>query len=76
LDWAQAIQSTVGSAADLALAFLHGAAPFVELRCQVRDAVSDDERKMIADALQREVMEYRRQWGSTDWDQRKQIIIR
>ena len=61
VDWAQAIQSTVGSAADLVLTFLPGGAPFIELLRQVKGAVSDDERKRIADAFHREVMEYRRQ---------------
>jgi hypothetical protein len=61
VDWAQAIQSVVGGAVDLALTFVPGAAPLVELLRQVKNTVSDDEREAIAEAFHREVREYRRQ---------------
>jgi len=60
VDWAQAIQSTIGGAADIALTFVPGAAPLVEILSKVRNAVSDDDKKKIAEAFHREVREYRR----------------
>jgi len=61
LDWAKALRGTAEGAAEIALAFVPGGAPLVNLIKGAAKAVTGEEQQAIAEAFRRQVKTYRRE---------------
>jgi formylglycine-generating enzyme required for sulfatase activity len=61
LDWVKALRGTAEGAAEIALAFVPGGAPLVNLAKKAAQVVAGEGEEAIADAFRREVKTYRRE---------------
>ncbi len=61
LDWAKALRGTAESAAEIALAFVPGGTPLVNLAKKAAQMVTGEEKEAITEAFRREVRTYRRE---------------
>jgi formylglycine-generating enzyme required for sulfatase activity len=61
LDWLKALQGTAEGAADIALAFVPGGAPLINLLRKAARAAAGKETPVVAEAFHREVNHYRRE---------------
>jgi formylglycine-generating enzyme required for sulfatase activity len=61
LDWAKAVRGTAEGAAEIALAFVPGAKPLVDLIKKADKAMTGKDQQSIAEAFQREVKTHRRE---------------
>ena len=78
LDWARALRGTAEGAAEIALSFVPGAQPLVDLLRKAAKAVTGDEQQAVADAFHREVKTYRlEQLRSLEQFEREfQVVVR
>jgi formylglycine-generating enzyme required for sulfatase activity len=61
LDWAKALRGTAEGAAEIALAFVPGGLPLVNLLKGTAKAVTGQDQQAVAEAFRREVQSYRRE---------------
>jgi formylglycine-generating enzyme required for sulfatase activity len=61
LDWAKALRGTAEGAAEIALAFVPGGLPLVNLLKGTAKAITGKDEQAVAEAFRREVQSYRRQ---------------
>jgi hypothetical protein len=61
LDWAKALRGTAEGAAEIALAFVPGGLPLVNLLKGTAKAVTGKDQQAVAEAFRREVQSYRRE---------------
>jgi formylglycine-generating enzyme required for sulfatase activity len=61
LDWAKALRGTAEGAAEIALAFVPGGAPLVNLIKGAAQAITGEEQQAIAEAFRRQIKTYRRE---------------
>jgi formylglycine-generating enzyme required for sulfatase activity len=61
LDWAKALRGTAEGAAEIALAFVPGGLPLVNLLKGTAKAVTGKDEQAVAEAFRREVQSYRRE---------------
>jgi formylglycine-generating enzyme required for sulfatase activity len=61
LDWAKALRGTAEGAAEIALAFVSGGLPLVNLLKGTAKAVTGQDEQAVAEAFRREVQSYRRE---------------
>jgi formylglycine-generating enzyme required for sulfatase activity len=61
LDWAKALRGTAEGAAEIALAFVPGGVPLVNLLKGTAKAVTGQDEQAVAEAFRREVQSYRRE---------------
>ncbi|NIO69816.1 MAG: SUMF1/EgtB/PvdO family nonheme iron enzyme [Anaerolineae bacterium] len=61
LDWAKALRGTAEGAAEIALAFVPGGLPLVNLLKGTAQAITGQDQQAVAEAFRREVQSYRRE---------------
>lgn len=61
LDWVKALRGTAEGAADIALSFVPGGRPLIDLLRQAAKAVTGQDKQTLADAFRREVTAHRRE---------------
>jgi len=61
LDWAKALRGTAEGAAEIALAFVPGGLPLVNLLKGTAKAITGQDQQAVAEAFRREVQSYRRE---------------
>ncbi len=61
LDWAKALRGTAEGAAEIALAFVPGGLPLVNLLKGTAKAITGQDEQAVAEAFRREVQSYRRE---------------
>ena len=61
LDWAKALRGTAEGAAEIALSFVPGSKPFVDLLKKASKSVTGQDQEAIAEAFRREVKTHRRE---------------